>query len=221
MSGRFFSAPLILSVALLVRRAEDSSTLEKYIWISLILLLGVLLAPLKSYANPLESDIITFDNTTDIADERFGYYRYSNLLLLSRRQDFKLYPFAEYGLYLRKEEIKVSVLSGVGMAGYYAGPGVHIIDELGLGDPLLSRLKPQDIKNWHIAHFRRNVPDGYYQTIESGENKINDPALAEYYDKLHLIISGDIWTTARWQAIWKMNTGQYDHLLDAYIKNKT
>ena len=77
MSGRFFSTPLILSVVLLVRRAEDSSPLEKYIWISLVLLLGILLAPLKSYANPLESDIVTFDNTTDIADERFGYYRFS------------------------------------------------------------------------------------------------------------------------------------------------
>jgi len=220
MSGRFFSTPLILSVILLVRRAEDASTLEKYIWISLVLLLGLIIAPLKSFSNPLESDIITFDNTTDIADERFGYYRYSNLLLLSRRQDFKLYPFAEYGLYLRKEEIKVSILSGVGMAGYYAGAGVHIIDELGLGDPLLSRLKPADIRNWHIAHFRRDIPAGYDKTFESGENQIQDPALAEYYDKLHLIISGDIWSAKRWEAIWKMNTGQYQYLLDRYVKNR-
>jgi len=30
--------------------------------------------------------------------------------------------------------------------------------------------------------------------MESGENKINDPNLAEYYDKLHLIIRGGLWT---------------------------
>jgi len=220
MSGRFFSAPLILSVALLVRRVEDAFTLEKYIWISLVLLLGLIIAPLKSFSNPLESDIISFDNTTDIADEKFGYYRFSNLLLFSRRADFKVYPFAEYGLYLREEEIKVSVVSGIGMVGYYAGPGVHIIDELALGDPLLSRLKPTDIKNWRTAHFKRDLPDGYDKTIESGENKIRDPNLAEYYDKLHLIISGDLWTAERWEAIWKMNTGQYQYLLDAYQKTR-
>lgn len=217
MSGRFFSAPLILSVALLVRRAEDSSTLEKYIWISLILLLGLLLAPLKSFANPLESDLVTFDNTSGIADERYGYYRFSNLLLFSRHDDLTLHPFAEYGLQLRKEQPKVTVLSGIGMAGYFAGPNVHIIDELALGDPLLSHLHPSDPTEWNIAHFKRDIPNGYIETIDSGTNQIADPNLAVYYDQLHLIISGDLWTAARWEAIWKMNTGQYQYLLDAYV----
>ena len=220
MSGRFFSTPLLLSVALLVRRVEASSTLEKYIWISLVLLLGLILAPLKSYTNPLESDLVTFDNTTDIADERFGYYRFTNLLLLSRREDLALYPFAEYGLELRNKKIKVAVFSGIGMTGYFAGPNTHLIDELGLGDPLLARLKPKDIEHWQIAHFKRDIPAGYENTIANGENQIKDPALAEYYDKLHLITSGDLWTTERWEAIWKMNTGQYDHLLETYLKSQ-
>ena len=216
MSGRFFSAPLILSVALLVRRAEDSSTLEKTIWISLILLLGLLLAPLKSFANPLESDLVTFDNTSGIADERFGYYRFSNLLLFSRHDDLTLHPFAEYGLQLQKEHPKVTVLSGIGMAGYFAGSKVHIIDELALGDPLLSHLQLNNLADWEISHFKRDIPNGYIETIDSGTNQIADPNLAAYYDKLHLIISGKLWTIARWEAIWKMNTGQYDYLLEAY-----
>jgi len=216
MSGRFFSAPLVMSVILLVRRVEDSSKLEKYIWISLVLLLGLILAPLKSFSNPLESDIITFDNTTDIADERFGYYRYTNLLLFSRREDLAMYPFAEYGLQVRKEKTKVIVVPGIGMIGYFAGPDVHVIDELALGDPLLARLKPSNIQEWHIAHFKRKLPEGYDQTFVDDKNKIADPALAEYHDKLALIIRGDIWSLERWEAIWKMNTGQYEHLLEAY-----
>jgi arabinofuranosyltransferase len=192
--------------------------LEKYIWVSLILLLGLLLAPLKSFTDPLESDLVTFDNTSGIADERFGYYRFSNLLLFSRQASLTLHPFAEYGLQLRKDQPKVTFLSGIGMAGYFAGPKVHIIDELALGDPLLSHLKPSDSTEWNIAHFRRSIPAGYIESLESGENKIKDPALAEYYDKLRLIVSGDLWTAARWQAIWKMNTGQYQYLLEAYEK---
>ena len=90
------------------------------------------------------------------------------------------------------------------------------VDELALGDPLLARLKPADIQEWHIAHFKRKLPEGYDQTFVQDKNKIADPALAEYYDKLALIIRGDIWSLERWEAIWKMNTGQYDHLLEAY-----
>ena len=56
--------------------------------------------------------------------------------------------------------------------------------------------------------------------MEGGENKISDPNLVQYYDKLHLIISGDLWTFKRWEAIWKMNTGQYDYLLEAYTNTQ-
>ena len=217
MSGRFFTAPLIFSVALLVRRAEDTSILEKYIWIGLALALGVLLAPLKSYAGPLESDLVTFDNTTGVADERFGYYRYTNLLVLNRNGYLSTNPLAEYGLDLREKNAKSFVSTGVGMIGYFAGPQTHIIDALALGDPLLARLPPANLANWYIAHLVREIPDGYIETIESGENKITDPALAEYYDQLRLIIRGDLWTAERWEAIWKMNTGQYDYLIDLYL----
>ncbi|HET9905417.1 MAG TPA: hypothetical protein VFQ23_02215 [Anaerolineales bacterium] len=220
MSGRFFSTPLMISVALLVHRVEDATTLEKYAWISLVLLLGLILAPLKSFNNPIESDVISFDSTAGIADERFGYYRYSNLLLFSRDQDFQLYEFAQYGIYLRREKIPLATIPAIGMVGYYAGPGTYIIDKLGLGDPLMARLKRTDPKNWQIAHIERNVPDGYGDSIENNENRINDPALAEYYDKLLLITRGDIWSAQRWEAIWKMNTGQYDYLLERYAKSQ-
>lgn len=218
MSGRFFSTPLLISTMLLVRRAEDGTSLEKYIWISLVLLLGLLLAPLKSFANPLESDLVTFDNTSGIADERVGYYRFSNLLLFSRREALTLHPFVEYGLRLKQDQTKVAIFSGIGMTGYFAGPNVHIVDELALGDPLLSHLKPSDPTDWNIAHFKRAIPNGYIETIASGTNQIADPNLAVYYEKLHLITSGDLWTAARWDAIWKINTGKYQYLLDVYEK---
>jgi len=106
--------------------------------------------------------------------------------------------------------------TGIGMVGYFGGPHVHIIDLLGLADPLLARLPSKDINDWRIGHFWRNVPAGYIETIKSGQNQLTNPDLAAYYNKLHLIVSGDIWSLKRWEAIWKMNTGQYDYLLDRY-----
>ena len=220
MSGRFFSTPLILSVILLVRRVEDSTTLEKTIWISLVLVLGLILSPLKSFSNLFESELVTYDNTTGIADQSRGYYRFSNILLFSRREDLTLHPFAEYGIQLGKDKPKLTVLSGIGMAGYFAGPNVYIIDELALGDPLMARLHSNNVSEWNIAHFKRNIPTGYFESLDSGENKITDPNLAEYYDKLVLITCGDIWSRERWSVIWKMNTGQYDYLIKEYMQSQ-
>lgn len=45
-------------------------------------------------------------------------------------------------------------------------------------------------------------------------NQIKDERLAEYYDQLVLITRGPIWARERWATIWRMNTGQYDHLID-------
>ena len=217
MSGRFFTAPLFLSVILLVRRVEESTHLEKWIWISVALLLGLILAPLKSFSNPIESDLVTFDTTSGIADEKLGYYRYTNLLLMNRYPNLPDRPGIDLAKNQTGQGNHVVLDTGIGMIGYFAGPSVHIIDLLGLADPLLARLPTKDNSDWRIAHFWRNVPDGYVETIESGENQITDPYLALYYDKLHLIVSGDLWTVERWEAIWKMNTGQYDYLLARYL----
>lgn len=213
MSGRFFTAPLFLGVVLLIRRVQDSAILEKWIWISLVVLLGYLLAPIKSFANPLESDLATFDTTSGVADERIGYYRYTNILLLSRDMNLPPQPGADIAASHPGEEKVIIHETGIGMLGYFAGPRVHIIDLLGLAEPFLGRLPTISKNDWRVGHFWREVPAGYEDTIMSGENKITDPNLAAYYDKLHLIVSGDLWTAERWEAIWKMNMGQYDHLL--------
>ena len=37
-------------------------------------------------------------------------------------------------------EIGIAEYGAVGMRGFYAGPQVHLVDRLGLGDPLLARI---------------------------------------------------------------------------------
>jgi len=220
MSGRFFSMPFVLSVILLVRGVEDSTKTEKTIWLALVLVLGLLLAPIKPYTSLVENNITTYDNTTGIADERDGYYIFSNLLLFSRAQPLPVHPFVKYGLQVRAEKTRVVAMPAVGMSSYFAGPDVYVVDEYALGDPLLAHLQPVADSDWRVGHFKRTIPDGYLATLESGENKITDPNLAAYYDKLRLITRSDIWSVARWEAIWKMNTGQYQYLLDAYEKTQ-
>jgi arabinofuranosyltransferase len=56
------------------------------------------------------------------------------------------------------------------------------------------------------------------KTVTYGQNRISNPALSTYYDALSLIVRGDLFTWERWQAIWKMNTGQYDDLMRQYMR---
>jgi hypothetical protein len=111
------------------------------------------------------------------------------------------------------------VKASVGFYGFYAGPDVHVVDILGLGDPLLARLPVLD-PNWQVGHFGRRPPAGYLETLETGQNRLDDASLSVYYDHLALIVAGDLLAPGRLQAIWKLNTGAYDPLLDGYLYDR-
>src|SRR5262249_17424436 len=100
-----------------------------------------------------------------------------------------------------------------GMFGYFAGPDLHIVDTMGLGDALLARLPA--VRPWRIGHFQRLVPDGYVRSVESGTNQIRAEQLAAYYEQLRVITRGPIWRRARFRAILKMHAGAYEDLLAA------
>jgi arabinofuranosyltransferase len=117
----------------------------------------------------------------------------------------------------RPGEVRVrSVRLGgaIGFAGFEWGPEVHVVDILGLADPLLARLPTQDRHAWRIGHFERKLPLGYLETLRSGNNRIADPQLAEYYERLDRILRGELWDRQRWRDIASLNLGDADRLID-------
>jgi len=109
---------------------------------------------------------------------------------------------------------KIKVASHIGFVGYYAGPSVHIIDPYALGDPLLSKL-PIHAGKWRVGHYRRYVPDGYADSITSGQNKIVDPDISKLYDVMKTITQENVWSRKRFLEIFRINTGQYSELMKA------
>jgi arabinofuranosyltransferase len=105
-------------------------------------------------------------------------------------------------------------MSAIGFFGFAAGPEVHVVDMLGLADPLLARLPAR--RPWQIGHYYRRIPDGYMETLGSGTPRFADPGVAAYYEKLRLITRGPLWAGERWRAIVGMNTGKYDGLVSEY-----
>jgi arabinofuranosyltransferase len=218
MSGRFLGASLLLAVAILGRAIVNSEVRTVGVLLGLVIIIGF------SAPNPT---LLTSMNDSDkvdriidlngIADERAYYYSTMGLLNVQRNQ----LPIHEWGqegrkVYQRGETIVVRESSG--FFGYYAGPTVYIVEPHSLADPLLARLPIADKYEWRVGHYSRELPEGYLKTLETGENVIEDPNLRLFYDKIQLIVRGNIWDFRRIVEIWNINTGRYKEILDAYVE---
>lgn len=108
----------------------------------------------------------------------------------------------------------VIVRGAIGYLAYYVGPQFHVLDFHALTDPLLAQLNIAESDpvlrsmvpsmahaKWRIGHFTRLVPLGYVETLATGENRIRDPDLAEFYDKITLVTRGRIFDRRRAAAI--------------------
>jgi arabinofuranosyltransferase len=223
MSGRFFTASLLVSALLLIRLLRDLAPRWKYAAVGVVVVLGLFAKPPNFILDLNQPRFTEHDLLTGINDERAYYYPISGLM---NYQPGKEIPFSgegwvEHGRALRDNGKSVVDEKNVGFIGYFAGPAVHIVDLYALCDPLLARRPASSVAlssskgpgKWRIGHYEREVPAGYLQTLRTGVNQIRDPNLAAYYDQLALIVRGPLFSRARLIAIWKMNTGQFDYLL--------
>ena len=158
-----------------------------------------------------------------ISDERGYFYWGAGLLpALQSQASYPSHNWAGKGRELRQHADRLPgvrllvVVPCVGMSGYFGGPRVHIVDPLGVGDPLLARISLRRRIPWRIGHFGRTIPEGYLETIAKDRTLIRDPNLARYYDKLTVATRGSLASGRRLLEIIRLNLGCYDDLLDAY-----
>lgn len=102
----------------------------------------------------------------------------------------------------------------IGFSGFYAGPKVHIVDAIGLSDPLLARLSAREDPHTGAGHDARIMPAGYLESVITGVNQFADARLGAYYDVLLTVVQGELLSLRRLVAIWKLNTGAYRELID-------
>jgi arabinofuranosyltransferase len=216
MSGRFFSGALLVSVILLARQLKEIESVEGVIALVFIILVA--------YASPTPTLTSVDDETfqtgrTDvngIYDLRSYYFQTSGLIYARNNYQEPYHEWVFRGLMFRNSKKNYLVEGTIGYTGYFAGPRLFIIDPNALADPLLARLRPIKNEHWVPGHFAREVPNGYMETLRSGKNMFENHSLGEYYMKLWLIIREPVFSPARLETIWKMNTGQYDYLLQSY-----
>jgi arabinofuranosyltransferase len=217
MSGRYFSTPLLACTALL--STMDFKSQKVYgLALGLVLLIGI--APIYlipernfSFGAGAESYHRPFVDGRGISDERNVYISLS----LFERLKLKEAPSAGYArekwVYLPNEPMRVKLVGPLGTNSMTMGPNFHMIDLNSLADPLMTRMPLYQIDKWRIGHFRHMIPKGYMETLKTGENLIVDKNIAMYYDKLSLVIKGNLWNWQRIVEIWNLNTDKYDYLL--------
>jgi arabinofuranosyltransferase len=229
MSGRFLSPAFFVAVAWLCRTIPLDAPRHAIAIAAAITIISAI-APRSPWRvwHALAAIDSPIEHGHGIVDERTVYYAHTGLMpFLLARSSPASHPWAAPAVKQRGFP-RVQVYEAVGLLGYYSGPGVHIIDPMALPDPLLAR-QPA-LTPWRIGHFRRDVPDGYAETVErclsilfpNGRiapptvscvespdrlNTIRDPRVAALYDRLSLITQGALFDPRRLRAILEMNLG--------------
>ena len=217
MAGRFLTPPFLMAVLLLMRNIPSRASLLWVVILVVAVCLGFVAPNSRWYIINPQSQLV---DSRGVADEH-AYFGGGTGLINYERSGMPSTSGAHTGMQLRFNHVKVAIIKATGALGYEAGPQVHIIDFMGLGDPLLARLPmdPNLTYTWRIGHFQRIIPTGYLETIKTGKNVIQDPDLAHYYAHLHNVVSGPLFSRQRLLEIWKFNTGAYNSLLRNYINS--
>jgi arabinofuranosyltransferase len=216
MTGRFFATPVLCAVLILSQTAVTSRLAGGVATISCFAL-GLL-----STVPPLTSGAKAQDHTiapSGIADERSMSYPGVGLLLLPRHGPWPWNAYVDEGLRDKRlaaaaNKRLVVKRKNIGYHAFTAGPGVFVVDELALSDPLLCRLPAIRDEAWRIGHFRRQIPEGYLESLRLGKNLFADNKTGEYYNALRMLTEGPLLSWARLRMILEFNLGTYEHLID-------
>lgn len=247
MLGRFFAAPIFLALLLYIRLLSTSA-LPKFL-LPISTALCIITAIISQFHVMSSPNVLTkpFDaahaisSTTKLHDERAWSWDTHHLLSsprVNRNSHPTDHPFSKRGIAYKNDaedchEVHCSIkhFYAIGMAGYYAGPSVHILDFYTISDAFLARIPakidltssdtPKGLTSW-AGHYYRHPPDGYINHLHayfmseeselpSSDNFLNSPAHQDYYNQLRYIISGPLWNIERIKSIidWHMTSSPF------------
>ena len=199
MRGRLLLPALFLAVAVFSMMAASRRISRP--WKGLILAL-LIAAGFTSYTGAESATGKILPN--GIANER-KYYSPSNSLL-GRLRGAKTHKLEGRGLRLRRESrLHPIVVSerAIGMVGYYAGPRVRIIDELGLADAFIARTADLPREKQRIGHPEHAIPAEYLKLRLEGivTESWEDPKMQALWEDIETITQGKILSLKRFSAV--------------------
>jgi arabinofuranosyltransferase len=224
MAGRFFAMPVFVAIWTIFYALRSDTRLDIIFCIAAIFITANTLKPLINDIREDCGNCMPIEGRIIDSQRIFGGNRLFSSLWPPVIRPEGQYIFARDGWNLAndvmREDQLVKKIYYIGMAGYYAGAGAQLIDELGLADPLIARLPAVKGQHFFSSHYRREVPEGYNDAIRTGSLEKMEPNLAQYYDALRTITSGNILDKERIRTILYFNLGYYDHFREAYVQSQ-
>ncbi len=211
MVGRFLTAPLVMGLLLLGHsdwtRSLAAGNWKRPVGMGLVLIAAGFLAgrPTLLSGSGFGQSGSHLLGVSGVADERAYYYPTTGLLRSDRGPHHIAHPWANQGRGFRQAGRSPVVCRTIGFNGFFAGPAIHVIDLMGLSDPLLARLPASSREEWRIGHLQRNLPAGYQESVLQNQSRIREAKAAELDRKLRLILRGPLFSVERWRAIMELN----------------
>ncbi len=170
--------------------------------------------PYGNWGKTADHDYWWMINT--VSRERYWIYRWTSIDAWQHRNPEK--PFPDHPWCHEGAEVpNGGIMPFAGMYGYCMNTSNRVIEPTGLVDPLIARMPKNPRSPWNSGGGNRIVPAGYLETLTSGENLLQDPDLARYYDKLGVLTRSDeLFSMERIQTIILFNLGHYDVWLQAH-----
>lgn len=210
MGGRFLSAAVVISAVILVlalRRLKVHPVAPWLMALTSIYSLSFTLFSATGFTN-------TFIPREGIADERGFYYQQLGLLpVLQRGGNWATHPWFMLGTEIRDRPGMYASCT-IGMFGYAAKTTPFLLDPLALADPFLARLPSRE--GTRPGHYERAFPAGYVETRLTGQNKIEDPYLAELWNIVQDVTQGSLWSWERVAMIVKLNVSASQLVKQSY-----
>ena len=212
MAGRLF-APAVVAAIFVVMHLATVRHLSRLACV-LVLFLLFPFHPLHPLADHYETKW-----ALGVTDERASYYAASSLevCVLSTLADDNCprHWWVEGGRAFKKSGGRVTLAKNIGFFGQSAALDQIVVDQMALSDAFLARLPLVPDAEWRAGHGVRKIPEGYLETLETGENRIVDPNLREYYEHLRVLTQAPLLAPGRLRTILLFNLGRYDSLLEA------
>ena len=204
MAGRFLAAPFLASVMVLGRLKWNPR-----LWpgVAGLILLAAFLGPLPTVFSGPNFGLKhgAFLGECGIADERIFYYPHTGLLRATNRDRPNSFVWVDEGIEAKDNAKTPITRLNTGFFGYFAGPGITIVDDLGLSDPLLARLAADTITGWRAGHLVRQIPPGYLETVATNQGMSGDSEIARLENQIRLVTRGPLFSLHRWRAIRDLN----------------
>jgi len=215
MAGRMLAAPLLLGALLLARAPVFARPRFALPALGALLALGFA-APNPSFLAGIRENVArdALIEPSGIADERRYYEPFTALSSYAVHRGVPAHEWTLAGGRARAAGLPLVQMSYTGFFGFAAGPGVHIVDLNALSDAFLARLPPPYRPDWRIGHVWRELPAGYWETLESGTSQLRDPGLARYHAAIARVTRGELFGAARWGEIVALALGRYDGAID-------